>query len=544
MKKLMSLALAIILSLSAVACGGADQASTEPQTTVPESPGTNAPETDPESGTTEVTNTPETTTNTEEDDMLNILFLGNSLMYYNDMPLIFANLAKAAGKKVNVKSVTKGSATISDFANERTEVGAQAIPLLKNNKWDIVIVEPSRRINPYENTVKEAELESAKKIQELARAAGGDILLYSVWGNNNGTVVEYKAVSPINMTEVASHAMGRKPHTAFMHSVSEEFAPALGGVKVARAGYAFENFIAAHPGVNLYDPDERHPSLAGSYLAACVFYNTIYGESVKDISFTSGLASAPELKAIADATMLQGLVPDLSEDESDKPFNLLIVGSNLMDNYSCANVFAKLVKEADDRTVFSTYVRSSTFVINNIADEKNDLGLRTALAEVEWDAILIQISRRCTKSGTDVEASELNALKSVLPLMKAETDKIYLFTLNSDKTPAIFTTAGGDPGYTKTGKKETYTAAEGSAYFKELADRWAAELGIGVINYGQAYHDYSSPEKTGLGYLQACMIYNTVFGKTLPEGLSEKNGLSDTAAENLRKIAVKFTSGE
>ena len=530
MKKFLSLFLAVLLGFSAVACNG-DGEATETATTPATTPVETASQTDAPA--------PETTETIQEDKQLNILFLGNSLMYYNDMPQLFANLATSLGKKVNVKSVTKGSATISDFTDERTEVGKQAIPLLKNQSWDYVIIEPSRRISPYENTVKDTELASAKKIQELAKAAGGDVLLYSVWGNNNGNVVEYKANNPTSMTKVASHLMGRKSHTKFMHEVNLEFAGALGGVKVAPAGYAFENCIAKYD-YNLYDADERHPSPIGSYLAAAVIYATIFEENVEKITYAIGNApTSGALESIANETVLGSLVPDLTEQESDKTFNLLIVGSNLMDNYACASVFGKLVKEADGRTVMSQYVTSSTYVNNDIVDEKNDLGLRAALAAAEWDAIIIQISRRITKSATDVEASELAALKAVMPLMKAETEKIYLFTLNSDKTPAIFTTAGGDKGYTKTSNKETYTAAEGSAFFKELADKWAAELGIGVINYGQAYHDYSNPEKIGLGYLQACMIYDTVFGKAIPE-TAETNGNTAAVAKNLREIAEKY----
>jgi hypothetical protein len=211
-----------------------------------------------------------------------------------------------------------------------------------------------------------------------------------------------------------------------------------------------------------------------------------------------------------------------------------------MDDYSCAKIFGNIVKEADGRSVNSMYVRSSTFVINNLVDEKNDLGLRSALAETEWDAIIIQITRRCTKSATDVEESELNALRTVMPLFKAETDKIFLFTLNSKSKPGIFTTAGGAVGYTDSGKKETYAAADGSAYFKALADKWAAEFGVGVINYGEAYHNYSSPTEAGLGYLQACMIYNSIFEKEVPETLKETNGLTESVAKNLRNIAKQF----
>ena len=536
MKKLLSFILAAIMMFSAASCAAIGDNSTAD--TLPDAP---APETDPSTSQIPESNyAPEATEAATEDEMLNILFLGNSLMYYNEMPELFATIAKANGKEVNVKSVTKGSATISDFADESTEVGKQAIPLLKNNKWDYVIIEPSRRISPYENTVKDAELASAKKIQELAKAAGGDVLLYSVWGNNNGNVIEYKAVTPINMPEVASHLMGRKSHTAFMHGVNLEFAAAL-GVKVALAGYAFENCIAKYPEFNLYHSDERHPSPIGSYLAAAVIYTTVFGEKAEIIPYA--ISSAPAkgiIEGIANDTVLGGLVPDLTEDEVDKPFNLLIVGSNLMDDYSCASVFAKLVKEADGRGVVSQYVRSSTFVINNLVDEKNDLGLRAALAETDWDAIVIQISRRCTKSATDVEESELNALRAVMPHLKAETDNIFLFTLNSKSKPGIFTTAGGAVGYTDSGKKETYSAADGTAYFKALADRWAAEFGIGVINYGAGYLELSDPQKTEIGYLQACMIYNAVFGKTLPDNLTETNGLAAAKASSLRDIAKKY----
>lgn len=519
--------------LTAIGC---DSGNGDP-TSAPD-PATSAPATDP---TTETTASPDTTAEIKEDTMLNILFLGNSLMYYNDMPELFAQLATTLGKQVHVESVTKGSATISDFTDERTEVGSKALPLLKNNKWDYVIIEPSRRISPYENTVKDAELASAKKIQELAKAAGGDVLLYSVWGNNNGTVIEYKAITPTNMPEVASHLMGRKSHTKFMHEVNLEFAAALGGVKVALAGYAFENCIAKYPDINLYHSDERHPSLIGSYLAAAVIYATIYGENVANIPYASSAAPAKGIiEDVANETVLGGLVPDLTEDAADGSFNLLIVGSNLMDDYSCASVFTKLVAEADGRTVISQYVRSSTFVINDLVDEKNDLGLRAALADNDWDAIVIQISRRCTKSAADVEESELNALRAVMPLFKEETDSIYLFTLNSKAKPGIFTTAGGDPGYTDSGKKETYTAAEGTAYFKSLADKWAAEFGIGVINYGAAYLDIPSPEKADLGYIQACMIYDALFDGTLPDTLKETNGLSSDRAATLRTIAKKY----
>ena len=39
------------------------------------------------------------------------------------------------------------------------------------------------------------------------------------------------------------------------------------------------NAIKAHPEINLYHSDGSHPSLAGTYLAACVLFATLYDHS-------------------------------------------------------------------------------------------------------------------------------------------------------------------------------------------------------------------------------------------------------------------------
>ena len=45
---------------------------------------------------------------------------------------------------------------------------------------------------------------------------------------------------------------------------------------VIPAGLAFARAIAKRPDIELYEIDKRHPSLAGTYLAACTVYATLY----------------------------------------------------------------------------------------------------------------------------------------------------------------------------------------------------------------------------------------------------------------------------
>lgn len=58
---------------------------------------------------------------------------------------------------------------------------------------------------------------------------------------------------------------------------------------VIPAGLAFARAIAQRPAVNLYDADKRHPSLAGTYLAAATAYATFFRKSPADLSYTAGL---------------------------------------------------------------------------------------------------------------------------------------------------------------------------------------------------------------------------------------------------------------
>ena len=47
--------------------------------------------------------------------------------------------------------------------------------------------------------------------------------------------------------------------------------------------------MAMRPDVELYVADKRHPSLAGTYLAACTSYAALYGKSPVGLSYTAGL---------------------------------------------------------------------------------------------------------------------------------------------------------------------------------------------------------------------------------------------------------------
>ena len=69
-------------------------------------------------------------------------------------------------------------------------------------------------------------------------------------------------------------------------------------------GEAFRRSIALNPNLELYQPDESHPSLEGSYLAACVFYEVLFQKSVLNLSplFSSFFSSTSVLETVVTVT--------------------------------------------------------------------------------------------------------------------------------------------------------------------------------------------------------------------------------------------------
>lgn len=70
---------------------------------------------------------------------------------------------------------------------------------------------------------------------------------------------------------------------------------------VIPAGLAFARAIASRPNINLYQSDKRHPSMLGTYLAACTVYAAMMKQSPVGNPYTAGInpATAAFLQATA-----------------------------------------------------------------------------------------------------------------------------------------------------------------------------------------------------------------------------------------------------
>lgn len=200
----------------------------------------------------------------------NILFIGNSLTYRNDVPGMVSKLAKADGKVVKCDSYTVGGNTLGQILSTRSFYIKQ---MLNSKKYDYIIIQEASSSNYLEF---ENFLSAAKEFKRLADENGAELILYQTWAYNYETY-----------------------HTRYYQQqriieAYDRVAQEL-GVRVNIVGEVFFDFTMDYPDINFYD-DLNHASLAGSYLASCVHYISLFDSNLIDNTFTDNLD--PEIARI------------------------------------------------------------------------------------------------------------------------------------------------------------------------------------------------------------------------------------------------------
>ncbi len=250
-------------------------------------------------------------------------------------------------------------------------------------------------------------------------------------------------------------------------------------------------------------------------------------------------AAAQRIKDAIDALVPASKLPD------PETYDILFIGSNLIEDEYIEPSLSSMISLGQGKELYLQYIVDGIGVINRLANHDetitsgNDVYLKfhEALAERKWDAIIIQFSRRCTPGSAVVE-SEFNALKAIYPMLTANTDNIYLFTLNGSENPDIFTT--GSVAYTKTGETLTATGLEMSNFYKETIESWCAELGCKTILYGSSYDDgYQPTTSKPKGFMRALCIYYSVFGEEMPSGTNVQ-GTSSSGVTKIKNAVAKY----
>src|SRR5688572_18919948 len=169
-----------------------------------------------------------------------ILFIGNSFTARNDVPGMIRAMATAAGRSMHCRLISRGGASLRMHWNK-----GEALEAIRTGGFTSVVLQEQSTL-PVKNAARMHE--SVRLFDAAIREAGARTVLYMTWARRHAPESQ-RAITG------AYTAIGREL-----------------GAAVAPAGDAWQRFLEAHDHPVLHDKDGSHPTLAGSFLAACVLF--------------------------------------------------------------------------------------------------------------------------------------------------------------------------------------------------------------------------------------------------------------------------------
>ena len=221
-----------------------------------------------------------------------VLFIGNSYTQVNDLPNTFRQLALSLGDTVTTGMQAPGGYSLMGHASEPATISA-----IESQPWDFVVLQEQSQLGALPFAVTDTEIGA---LQLIANIEQNDECTYPVfymtWGRENGDVDNCNDF-PFMCTYEGMQQGLRDNYVALAEDNDAYAAP---------VGMAWKKVRNEHPLIDLYAADGSHPSVQGTYLAACVFYCTLFQQSCLGASFVASVQpdTAAILQSIASAVVL------------------------------------------------------------------------------------------------------------------------------------------------------------------------------------------------------------------------------------------------
>jgi hypothetical protein len=317
-----------------------------------------------------------------------VLFIGNSYTYVNNLPQVLADMALSMGDTVIYDSSAPGGYT---FQNHSTN--ATTLAKIKSQNWDVVVLQaqsqepsfPPAQVMSGTYPYGERLVDSVRKYLPCA-----NILFYMTWGRQNGDAANCAGYPPL-CTYAGMQARLRESYMMFKENFMTGVAP---------VGVAWKKIRASNPTINLYDPDESHPSIAGTYLAASVFYSSVFLRASNTSTYTAGInaTDAAAMRTTASTTVMDSVALwNLNSTTVVPQFTYTSLGNNAFAFQNTSKNATQYVWNFGSTQASPTHTFTGTppFIVKLVARNgcKKDsvqmsIGLLSSIADLQNDGII------------------------------------------------------------------------------------------------------------------------------------------------------------
>ena len=222
-------------------------------------------------------------------DTKNVLFLGNSYTYYNNLPSLVQQVATSTGNTFTYDSNTPGGYRLKSHATNTTSINK-----IQAGNWDYVVLQDQSQFPSFPDAQVATEVYPyATQLSNLIKlhTPCAKPVFYMTWGRENGDAGNCAGWPAVCTYEGMDDLL--RLRYQIMANDNNGIASPVGAV--------WRYLRTNHPTLDLYSPDESHPSLTGSYAGAITFYCTLFRRDPTLVTFNSSLSNA-------DATIIKNAV--------------------------------------------------------------------------------------------------------------------------------------------------------------------------------------------------------------------------------------------
>ena len=230
-----------------------------------------------------------------------VLFIGNSYTAVNNLPQLTADCALSigfAGMPMEVASSTPGGTT---FQTHTTNASSQS--LINQGNWDYVVLQEQSQLPSFPDSQVATDcfpFAAQLNDQILSVDSCTETVFYMTWGRQNGDSGNCAFWPPVCTYEGMDSLLNLRYRQ--MAIANDAILSPVG---------ALWNYIRnTYPEINLYSADGSHPSLEGSYAAACSMIAVMLRTDPYLITYTSTLdpVVAEKIKLAAQAVVFNNLM--------------------------------------------------------------------------------------------------------------------------------------------------------------------------------------------------------------------------------------------
>ena len=356
-----------------------------------------------------------------------VLFIGNSYTYANNLPDLVKQIALSFGDSLIYDSSTPGG---SNFNSHTTNT--QTLSKINQQQWDYVVLQAQSQEPSFSpGQVANNTYPYAGILVDSIRANSSctEPLFFMTWGRKYGDP-QNCAVYPPVCTYLGMQQRLRESYLEMALNDSASCAP---------VGMTWKASIAIDSTINLYSSDNSHPSIYGSYLAACTFYASLFKKSAVGSSYWPNAidsVTAYSLQQIGSSTVLDSLAVwnIFNSNFSFQQYNDSVICTNLSSNYDSI-----LWDFGDGTTSFDenpthVYNTSGVYTINlsvltngGCLLNSQSINISVNLGVLSWNCLNAVCVDAGTGNGAFTSLSDCNSNCPLTSIKKIELDNISVY---------------------------------------------------------------------------------------------------------------------